>query len=172
MQLKEILLLHSKMYPKMQAQDVIKLLYQNEFGGGHLIADENLSLLRLKNELENTPTNPALPLFVPIGNGLVRVNLCALTEHRISPEELNSAFVRSANLIKGTKKSLRNKINSFCEWIKMENPFEFSASEFEQFAAEYEKSDFPIISHSSCYREYYAPAYRVIIEKMLKNKEK
>ena len=33
--MKEILLAHLKQYPQMQLQDVVKLLYQSEFGGGH-----------------------------------------------------------------------------------------------------------------------------------------
>ena len=41
---------HLKMYPKMHIQDVAKLLYQSEFGGGHLIADEHRSLMRIKAE--------------------------------------------------------------------------------------------------------------------------
>ena len=35
--MKEILLAHLKQYPQMQLQDVVKLLYQSEFGGGHMI---------------------------------------------------------------------------------------------------------------------------------------
>lgn len=35
-------------YPQMKAQDIIKLIYQNEFGGGHMIDDPETSLKRLK----------------------------------------------------------------------------------------------------------------------------
>ena len=48
----EIIKEHIKNYPQMQIQDVAKLLYQSEFGGGHLIADANRSLERIKAEYE------------------------------------------------------------------------------------------------------------------------
>ena len=48
----EIIREHIKKYPQMQVQDVAKLLYQSEFGGGHLIADANRSLERIKAEYE------------------------------------------------------------------------------------------------------------------------
>ena len=35
--MKEILLEHFHRYPQMQLQDAVKLLYQSEFGGGHMI---------------------------------------------------------------------------------------------------------------------------------------
>ena len=38
---------HLDRYPKMQPQDVVKLLYQGEFGPGHMIKDPAASLKRL-----------------------------------------------------------------------------------------------------------------------------
>lgn len=37
--LKAVLKAHGARYPKLQIQDAVKLIYQNEFGGGHLIRD-------------------------------------------------------------------------------------------------------------------------------------
>ena len=50
---KNILLEHYMKHPKMQIQDMVKLIYQNEFGGGHFISDEKESLQRLTSELTN-----------------------------------------------------------------------------------------------------------------------
>ena len=36
-ELKDALLLHANMYPRMRPADAVKLVYQNEFGGGHMI---------------------------------------------------------------------------------------------------------------------------------------
>lgn len=41
----------------MQAQDAVKLLYQSEFGGGHMIADEAESLRRLEEEQRTRQEN-------------------------------------------------------------------------------------------------------------------
>lgn len=49
--MENILLLHYRMYPKMQIQDGVKLIYQNEFGPGHLVKDEADSLEQLLEEL-------------------------------------------------------------------------------------------------------------------------
>ena len=50
--MKNILLSHYITYPKMQIQDAVKLIYQNEFGPGHLVRDEASSLERLREEMK------------------------------------------------------------------------------------------------------------------------
>ena len=49
-ELRAILLAHAKRYPLMQPRDAVKLIYQNEFGGGHLIRDEQTCLNYLRQE--------------------------------------------------------------------------------------------------------------------------
>ncbi|MFR1478422.1 MAG: hypothetical protein ACLSB9_23400 [Hydrogeniiclostridium mannosilyticum] len=49
-ELLQIVIEHGKKYPVMQPDDAVKLVYQNEFGGGHFIQNPNASLLRLKDE--------------------------------------------------------------------------------------------------------------------------
>ena len=39
-----ILASHAERYPLMEPTDAVKLIYQNEFGGGHLIRDEESCL--------------------------------------------------------------------------------------------------------------------------------
>ena len=82
-ELKRILREHAKRYPLMQPTDAVKLIYQNEFGGGHLIRDEQAVLNYLRREYESVEKDSAMPLYEDIGNGIVRVNLAA-----IKPEEL------------------------------------------------------------------------------------
>ncbi len=50
--MRDILLEHWSRYPEMEIQDLVKLVYQSEFGGGHLIQDGDESLRRLKAEYE------------------------------------------------------------------------------------------------------------------------
>ena len=38
-ELERILRQHADSYPLLQPTDAVKLIYQNEFGGGHLIRD-------------------------------------------------------------------------------------------------------------------------------------
>ena len=42
--LEKILVEHNRRYPCMQIQDMVKLIYQNEFAGGHLVSDRGMSL--------------------------------------------------------------------------------------------------------------------------------
>ena len=46
-ELRSILLAHARRYPAMAPQDGVKLVYQNGFGGGHLVTDPAQSLERL-----------------------------------------------------------------------------------------------------------------------------
>ncbi len=171
MNLKEILSLHFKEYPEMRPSDAVKLIFQNEFGGGHLIRNKAESLKFLRAELEVTPSNPALSLSVPIGNGLVRINLAATLEHRIRPEALNDAFVASAAEIKGCPASFRKKLELLTEFVReLESP-PFSAAELRVYLKAYEEAGYPAVSHSPEYREKYAPAYRIILKKHLTPKE-
>ncbi len=164
MNIEQVILLHFNMYPKMRPQDAVKLIYQNEFGGGHMIKDSNQSLNYLIQELEVTPANPSLPLFVPIGNRLVRINLPTLTEYRISPKELNDEFVNSANSVKGSIESLKGKLEILKKLVLKLDASPFTFEQLSKYLEEYEKSDCKIVSHSSEYKEEYAPAYRIISE--------
>ena len=51
MSIKALLLKQYDLYPKMQIQHIVKLIYQNEFAGGHLIENEDDSLRKLQDEL-------------------------------------------------------------------------------------------------------------------------
>ena len=97
----EIIKKHIKKYPQMQVQDVAKLLYQSEFGGGHLIADANRSLERIKAEYEALGEQERVSemKYESIGDGMYRVYLSCLSND-LSAEILNRMFVASANHFK------------------------------------------------------------------------
>ena len=42
-ELRAILIAHAKRYPLIQPTDAVKLIYQNEFGGGHLIREVEMA---------------------------------------------------------------------------------------------------------------------------------
>ena len=72
--LKDILLSAYFNYPLIQMEDMIKLIYQNEFGGGHLITNPTNSLNYLCKEYDSI-TTPLTERFESIGNGLYRLYL-------------------------------------------------------------------------------------------------
>ena len=93
-------------YPQMKAQDIIKLIYQNEFGGGHMIDDPETSLKRLKDEAKQLKNNSFIE--EDIGNDLVRVYLGNAGELELLT--LNQLFVYSAKLMNGSIISFINKL--------------------------------------------------------------
>lgn len=163
--MKTILLAHGGRYPAMTPADGVKLLYQNEFGGGHLIRDEDAALQYLRREYAATPRAPAKPLTEAIGNGLIRVNLAALPENRL--EELGQAFLRSAKIHRGSLENFLPKLATL-EALTQEGAFAFSSAELEDYLRTYAQAGYPMVSHSDIYRKLYHPAYRVVLEELFR----
>ena len=164
--LRSVLLDHVGRYPLMEPTDAVKLIYQNEFGGGHLIRDAQQCLARLRAEYQNTPQSSSGIFAESIGNGLVRVHLGCLDAQGYTPEQLGNAFIRSAAEIRGNPDSFRNKLELLRE-LAAQELLPFSAASLEDYLQEYEKAGFPMVSHSSTYRDVYHPAYRIVKETQL-----
>ena len=123
--MRELLLSHFTRRPKMQVQDMVKLIYQNEFGGGHMIENEEESLKRLIEEcrhverhfsvctpftatfgtpfgnLTGEPSGVSVgEAFEDIGNGLYRFNLAFLKPTGLNARTLNRFFVNTANSVR------------------------------------------------------------------------
>lgn len=161
MELTRILTGHALRYPLMRPTDGVKLLYQNEFGCGHLVADPASALERLRAECAATPPDPAVPLLEDIGNGWVRVALAALEGARYSIDALNADFVRSAALPAGSMASFLDKLETL-KSLTRQGLFAFSAEELDEYLADYLAAGCPPVSHSPQYRAAYHPAYRVV----------
>ena len=158
-ELKSILIAHARRYPLMQPTDAVKLIYQNEFGGGHLIRDEKACLNYLRKEYESIAKDPTVPLYEDIGNSIVRVNLAAVKPEDL--EQLGRDFIRSATEHKGTMDCFLAKLSVLTK-LTNQGVFAFGPIELAAYLAEYEKMGYPAVSHSQAYRQAYRPAYRVI----------
>ena len=154
---------HAQSYPAMQPTDAVKLAYQSEFGGGHMIADPAKSLAFLERELQTvTPTD--MPLAESIGGGKVRLHLATL--RGLSPKTINRAFVTSANRVHGTLEGLEEKLGAV-RALCADGGFAFSLDELDAYLADYRAAGCPAVSHSAAYRAAYHPAYRVVDERFL-----
>lgn len=158
-ELEQILREHAKRYPIMQPTDAVKLIYQNEFGGGHLIRDEQACLNYLCREYESVEKDDSIPLYEDIGNGIVRVNLAAVKEEDLG--QLGRDFIRSAAEHKGNMDSFLHKLEMLKK-LTAQGAFLFGSNDLDGYLAEYEKAGYPVVSHSAEYRESYRPAYRII----------
>lgn len=141
----EIIKNHIKKYPLAQTRDIVKLIYQNEFGCGHFITDSEKSLTLIKEEYENSiPTDT---VFEDIGNGYVRMYLSSLNDESFDPQIINKLFIMSANEKSGSTDSLKAKL---------------ALIEEDDFLKSYIKSGCPMLSHSDAYKNAYHPSYRVM----------
>ena len=167
--MKEILLEQWKHHPEMEITDAVKLLYQSEFGGGHMVSDPQKSLEFLKKEWNTVKTSTGeccgtpSPVCEYIGNGMYRMHLQAFSEG-LSPETMNQMFLQSAANKKGTMESFKKKLEQFLEWCRM-GELPFAQAEAEEYLKEYQKKGYPAVSHSPAYKKAYHPAYRVVEER-------
>ena len=158
-ELEQILREHAKRYPLMQPTDAVKLIYQNEFGGGHLIRDEEACLNYLRREYADLEKDATTPLYEDIGNGIFRVNLAAVKPEDL--EQLGKNFIDSAAKHKGMLESFLNKLKVL-ETLTAEGVFPFDTNALSAYLYEYKAAGYPAVSHSPEYRQAYNPAYRII----------
>lgn len=160
--LEQILRAHGQKYPLMQPTDAVKLIYQNVFGGGHLIRDLAACRRMLRQEYANTPQDPHGSLLEYIGNGIVRVKLNALGSSGYSIEQLGSDFVRSSREHQGSLNGFLLKLDVLRK-VTATGAFCFTSEELEAYLEEYKQAGYPMVSHSQQYRDAYRPAYRVVL---------
>lgn len=158
-ELRQVLIAHAKKYRIMQPTDAVKLIYQNEFGGGHLIKNEAACMNYLFREYDTIAKNAQNELCESIGNGLVRVNLTAINREQLEP--LGHAFIRGAAQHKGTMERFRHKLGTL-KALTAVGYFPFSADQLDKYLKEYAAEGFPAVSHSPQYRKTYQPSYRVV----------
>ena len=157
----QILQDHAARYPLMEPKDAVKLIYQNEFGGGHLIRDVSSCLNYLRREYESVAQSPNAPLTEDIGNGMVRVYLNALDRFGYTVEQLGEDFIRSADAHRGSLNHFLSKLE-LLQVLTREGRMPFSSAELDAYLETYRQAGYPMVSHSDTYRQAYSPAYRII----------
>lgn len=167
-----IIKMHTELYPKCEPDDIVKLLYQSEFGCGHFVRSREFAEAYLKSEyeaclLKTTPEAAAAhPLTDEIGGGFVRVHLEPLAQHGISLSTLADLFVRSSAIQPGSKSGMLQKLD-LLKLLCEEGQTPFSPAELSAFLQKYVVAGCPAIHHSETYRRLYHPAYRVICSSFL-----
>ena len=165
--LEDILLQHFDAYPQMEAQDAVKLIYQQEFGPEHLIKDAGKTLSMIRQEMAGLTPVAGEPIYEAIGNGLCRLNLRPCKERGIPAEDIARLFMETAAGVQGDKKRFRQGIRVLQKLAEGdETPFD--PVELDLFLAHYPDSC-PAMHHSETYRAAYAPAYRIVLQKKVKD---
>ena len=164
--LEQILRSHAARYPKMQPTDAVKLIYQNVFGGGHLIRDPAACLSALRREYEAVPRDPSTTLLEDIGNGMVRVMLAAIDGSGYSAQRLGHDFINSSGVHKGSLPEFLEKLE-ILRAVTESGAFRFSPETLDAYLTDYKEAGYPMVSHSPEYREAYRPAYRIVLRSIL-----
>ena len=158
-ELEEVLRTHAGRYQIMAPTDAVKLIYQNEFGGGHLIRDEAACFDYLRREYDGVAKGAA-EKTESIGNGIVRIHLAAVAPTEL--DRLGAVFIRTAAVHKGTMDSFLQKLEVLRQ-LTAQGTFRFDSEELESYLTEYIRAGCPAVSHSEAYRSAYRPAYRVVL---------
>lgn len=159
-QITDALKAHFLRYRKMTPQDTVKLIYQSEFGPGHLITNENYAFERLKAELEDTARDSSIPTVEAIGGDACRFNLASLPSD-LSVKTLTRIFTMSAEMFFGNSRSFESKLSEVYTLID-EKYAPFSRHEYSEYLKKYFESGAGAVHHSLYYNALYRPAYRVV----------
>ena len=148
-------------YPLSEPQDIVKLLYQREFGPAHAIADPASARRFLEEEYASVPQEEGLP-FEYVGNGCLRLHLSRLDHNGISVEAAARLFIESAEEA-GDKTAFAAMLKELAEDGFVTELMPGLA----EFISRYIASGCPALRHSEAYRAAYRTAYRVIRGELL-----
>ena len=151
------------LYPESTLVDIYKSCFQDVFGPGHIIENEDFARQYLTQELSNSAnTNPAYEPTGICGN-YVRVNLAAVASGRISADALLAALVRSANTAPKADISVWTE-----RWHTILAVIESMGLALPDFAADREAIEQRLAEgifmghHSRRYNRAYSPHYRIV----------
>ena len=155
-------------YPRLEIQDLYKLIYQAAMGGEHARQDMAGARKWLERELNNLGEGPEEPMVDTISpdSRIVRVNLRPYIAAGGDPSALFAAFIRTANEYQGTWAHLR-RYWSYAERMGSGEELPFARTVLEGFFAKMEGERFPTVHHSLTYKALYHPVYRVIVHEFL-----
>lgn len=150
-------------YPETRLQDIYKSFYQDRFGPGHMISDSESSFLYLQKELQE-PDEPLLQ-YEPTGaqSRFYRVHLKCVQDGLITAEELNNAFVRSANQVRKDTTDWKSEWYAIVATI---DSLDLSIKHYgedctriaEMLCLEGDRA----VHHSPAFNEAYHPHYRLV----------
>ena len=154
---------HLAAYPKMTAQDVVKLVFQAHCGCGHLLADESSVLAYIEREESTLTPNPDEPLTEPLGAHYCRLNLRRAMAEGIEPLWIARMMALST---KDTD-TLSERQSAYEDILSLSVAnIGLSQAELHPIAQQLIDDSTWLPGHSEPYRQAYAPAYRVISREM------
>lgn len=152
------------LHPASEIGDVYKLLYQGNFGVGHIIRSRNAAMAYLFKEIGELGAPDTEPLLSACSadGGMLRVNLRAFVRDSLDASLLVDAMIATVRLHEpDTAAFLR-------EWKDIGNAIErkalpFSRQRYREITDSLRSAGYPAVHHSAAYAAAYRPAYRVLL---------
>lgn len=154
---------HLHLRPKMQIQDVYKLLYQALLGNEHAAAKMPAAQERLDQEIAAIDKNATEELLVePIHpeNALVRINLRPFVRAMYDTRRLAEIFCQNSSS-NGTS-DFHQYWSEICSNKQILESLVESSESIDSFISYANQNNYPVLHHSEPYRINYKPAYRVV----------
>lgn len=161
--LKKILLGELDKYPKMQIQDIYKLLHQAAMGSEHAVKNEESVKNWMKLEISGLKWSQTDNLIDTISAEakIVRINLRPYINAGYNPTKLVELFIKTANNFEGSSNELEEYLEIALELSKLKIiPYDYT--EMLSFFNQMKEKKYPAMHHSKIYSESYFPAYRVV----------
>ena len=153
-------------YPEARLLDIYKSCFQDYMGAEHLVSDTAAVKSYLDQELASTTADGLLPWYwEPCGiyGNYVRVSLRAVHEGLISADALLNAFIASAD--GANRPAVADWAAQWKIIIKVLDQMNLNLPDYDEdkrFIDSVLSQGKYAISHSSNYRDAYAPHYRIV----------
>jgi hypothetical protein len=161
---KKLIEYHESLKDSLEVQDVYKLLYQANFGPGHLMADSSTVLEYLLEELSSMDTIPrqgeGLIERISTTGEMVRINLRPYRHLEVRPGLLVQVMTESARETVPDSLMFYRQWNEFFALVRY-GLLNFSPDDLEKWDAQVQRGELTAVHHSPAYRRANAPAYRV-----------
>ena len=159
----QLLSQHIARYPRMQLDDIYKLLHQAALGPGHAVKDVTNARAWLEKEaaeLGPGPVEPENDIISPDGR-LARVHLRSWVAAGRRLDDLNRVFFETANSYTPS----RERLEKFCGCLgdlASAGGIPFAQQAVLAYFDRIAQAGYPVVHHSNTYTDSYKPAYRVV----------
>ena len=139
-------------YKEANIQDVIKFMFQREFGCAHAVSNYDNALNYLLSETKSIINDGYLYVTLEdLGNETVRIHLNNDGDYKVKSGTIAKLFYLSSNVEKGDQDKFIDDLKSLELDIDSKN-----------FVDEYIKGGVKAVHHSNQYKNAYLPSYRVV----------
>jgi len=166
-------------YPRSEARDVYKLLYQAFLGAEHASTDRDSAWERLILEWEEIgqtsgggPSPMVEPIFIEgVTPPLYRLNLACAKAGDVGPETVLEEFLRTADEFPGFYPDETTDLHAafLAAWTEVgeavrRGELPIMLEDYAAFSSEVEMAGWPPVHHSETYRQAYDPHYRLVMD--------